>query len=160
MLCPKREQKLRLPDLDDNGDVVPHDHDEIQNDDFLIRRVNPKQHVVPDDNRGCRRISSKLFQPSSAENGGMSVDIKPLIEGLGEAPEQYVVTPVFLGAVEFSVDVARGNNLRVGYDPLPDNECHGEVWGSNRPNRFSGSQNKALHRSCRWLVELEDVELI
>ena len=151
---------MRPPDQNDNGDVIPHDHEEISNDDVLVRRVNPAQHVVQDNNKGCKRLSSKLFQPSSIENGGMSVDIKSLIEATGARPDEYVTTPIFHGAVEFSVSVARNNNLLVGYDPLPDNQCHGEVWGNNRPNRFSGGQTKALQRNCSWLVKLEGVDLM
>ena len=51
--------------------VIPYDEPEIEADRSIIRRINPVQHVIRDDNRNCRRISSKAFKPSSGVNAGM-----------------------------------------------------------------------------------------
>lgn len=89
----------------------------------------------------------------------MSVDIEALILDGGDDPKQYVITPIFTGSVAFSADNARNLGLKIGYDPIPENPCHGEVWGSPRANRFSSSQKKGLLAASEWYVEIEDVSL-
>jgi hypothetical protein len=42
----------------------------------------------------------------------------------------------------------------VGYDPLPDNAHHGEVWGI-----FSKGRQKKLLNSAQWFVEVDGVFL-
>lgn len=151
---------MSAPEYDDHGDVEPHDHNEISNDNLLIRRINPEQHVVYDNNRGVNRISSAAFKPSSAAKGGMSIDLKHLIENDNKEPSEYVTTPIFTGSVEFQASVVRGVGLWVGYDPLDINPYHGEVWASApRFNRFSDGQVKAIRRNAVWLVELPDVAI-
>jgi len=57
-----------------------------------------------------------------------------------------------MGSVFFEVAALRGQNLQVGYDPIPSNECHGEVWGAN-----TRAQWKGLQRLAAWYVEIPDV---
>ncbi|UIY25900.1 hypothetical protein LZK76_10915 [Rhizobium leguminosarum] len=151
---------MKQPTRDAAGKVTPHDHEEIANDDLLIRRIDPKQHVVPDENLNCRRLSSKAFQPSSHEGGGMSVDIQKLIESEGLDPAIYTTSPKYLGSIRFTAGAARAANLLVGYDPLPENPHHGEVWGENRPNRFSRTQQKAICAASTWLVSVPGVLIV
>lgn len=139
--------------------VDPYDEDQIDENDVVIRRINPRQHVVWDDNLGRRRVSSKAFSPSSRSNGGMSVDIEALIVADGHDPHEYVTTPIFTGSVALRAGDARALQLRIGYDPLPDNPYHGEVWGSSRPNRFSRRQKNGLIAASTWYVELKDVAI-
>jgi hypothetical protein len=140
--------------------MAPYDENQIDADDLVIRRINPQQHVVWDENRGCRRISSKVFSPSSGRNDGMSVDIEQLMLSDGVDPRHYVTTPVFMGSVAFSAGAARALGLLVGYDPIPKNPYHGEVWGGCRPNRFSRRQKKGLTEASRWYVELDGVDIV
>ncbi len=140
--------------------MEPYDEERIGADDTIIRRINPEQHIVWDNNRACNRVSSKVFSPSSGLNGGMSVDIEKLIVAGGEIPQEYVTDPVFIGSVSFSAGAARNLSLRVGYDPLPDNPYHGEVWGSSSANRFSRSQKKGLGQVSTWYVEIQGVEIM
>jgi hypothetical protein len=156
----RSEPNLQQPQYDANGDVTPHDHNEILNEDVLIRRIDPVQHVVPDENRGGKRISSKAFQPSSSPTGGMSVDIERLIVESGQDSKQFVTTPKFTGSVAFAVGVARSASLLVGFDPLEDNPFHGEVWGKARPNRFTGSQTTTLRNAASWYVAIDGVDII
>ncbi len=88
------------------------------------------------------------------------MDIKRLIVEAGLDPSIYVTTPRFSGSVAFPAQVARGAGLLVGYDPLPENPHHGEVWGANRPNRFSGAQTSALRNAAVWFVQIDNVELV
>ena len=34
------------------------------------------------------------------------------------------------GSGQFSASDIRALNLWAGYDPIPENRCHGEVWGT------------------------------
>jgi len=115
------------------------------------RRVNPDQHVVPNENTGGLRTSSKLFTPSSHDNGGMSVDILKLIENAGLNAQEFVTTPVYSGSVSLKANAAFTAGLRIGYDPknddpnLEDNPYHGEVWGPHdKPNKFTRRHKRAL----------------
>jgi len=137
----------------------PYNEDKIKDEDRIIRRINPEYHVVDDRNYNCKRVSTKAFSPSSSKNGGMSVDILDLIEKANINPQEFVTTPVFTGSVIFTAGEARGVQLIVGYHPIKDNPYHGEVWGSNEPNKFSKSQKKALLAKSKWFVELPNVNL-
>lgn len=136
---------LSKPQCDASGKVVPHDHGEIAPSDLLIRRINPGQHLVTDHNTNRRRVSSKAYQPSSEPNGGMSVDHEGLMLADSRDPKQFVAAPPFLGAVCFQATVARSSGLLVGYDPIPGNPYHCEVWGKDRPNRFPRSAVNSHH---------------
>ena len=107
--------------------VVPYDDPNIGNEEVLIRRINFEQHVVPDENPGGQRISSKANSPSPEPNGGMSVDILGLMESDGIDSKEFVTTPVFTGSVAFKANVARDLDLLVGSEPIKDNPYHGEV---------------------------------
>jgi hypothetical protein len=129
--------------------VVPHDHPEILNDDDVIRRISEEQLVTV---RGVRRISSIAFQPSGGANGGMSIDIKKSIEEAQLVAVDFVTTPKWIGSVIFKVDSPRSLGLLVGYDPLPDNLHHGEVWGA-----FSKAKSKSIQQASQWFVAIPDV---
>jgi len=139
--------------------VEPYDEEEIDSTGTIIRRINPIQHVVWDDNRKSHRISTKAFSPSSGKNGGMSVDIESLIINNGCDPKEYVTTPTFTGSVSFFAGDARKLDLVIGYDPISENLFHGEVWGSKRPSRFSNSQKRRLMAISKWYVKLENIFL-
>ena len=145
---------LTPPPRDGNGDVVPHDHPEIGDDDPVIRRISP-EHVVPDPKAGTgRRISTMAFQPSSHGNKGMSIDIEVLILEAQLDPKSFVTKPPFIGSVWFTARTLRNETLKVGYDPLEDNPYHGEVWGN-----FTVSRKKRLLEAARWYVEIDGVAL-
>lgn len=143
----------------------PYDEPNIKNEDTIIRRINPRQHIVRDDNNGCDRVSTKAFSASTEPNGGMSVDILKLIENAGVNAKEFVITPVFTGSVVFAAGAARKIGLLVGYDPLEgvsgvqDNPHHGEVWRTPPKSRFSSSQRKALLTASEWFVEIPGVRL-
>jgi hypothetical protein len=144
----------------------PYDEAEIEGNDVIIRRVNPNEHVVPDEKTGRLRTSSKLFSPSSGSNGGMSIDLLKLIESDGLNAREFVTTPVFTGSVCFFARDVREATLRVGYDPIKDvpgiadNPYHGEVWGPDaKPNKFTREQKRSLAKASTWFVELQNVEI-
>lgn len=139
------------PPRDANGEVIPHDHPEILGDHIVIRRISEKQIVV---DGGQRRISSIAFKPSSGPNGGMSVDLESFIIAQQLDPRAFVTTPVWMGSVCFRAGDLRADTLKVGYDPLPDNDCHGEVWGATKRPQW-----RRLQRLAVWYVQIDGVEI-
>ncbi|WIY54118.1 hypothetical protein O9Z70_06250 [Devosia sp. YIM 151766] len=142
---------LTPPPVDDNGNVVPHDHDGIVDQDRLIRRVSP-QHVVS--TASGRRLSTMAFQAAS-QNGGLSVDLETQLLEDGEDPVTYVAKPPFIGSVVFPAGDVRALGFKVGFNPLPpDLPHHGEIWGVQ-----TKSQKRALQQRATWHRPLADVSL-
>ena len=138
----------------------PYDEEEILGGHLVVRRVNPVQHVVNDENTGRVRISSKLYSKSRGPRDGMSVDLPELMKDDDVVPEEFVVTPEFTGAVAFPASVARRVDLMVGYDPIPEtNPYHGEVWRKDEGRDFSRSQKRELQSNAEWFVTLPEVAL-
>jgi hypothetical protein len=118
---------MQPPSHDEKG-VLPHDHAEIQNEDRLIRYVRPHVHAHFSDGRW--RISSAAFSPSSPPNdprSSVSVDIERLLLESGMQVPYRCVPPS--GVACLGVGMVRGLDLKVGWDPEPDNCCHGGIWG-------------------------------
>jgi hypothetical protein len=143
---------LQPPPHDAQG-VAPHNHDGILAEDLVIRRVTAEW-AIYDAKIGGKRLSSMAFRKSSGLNGGMSIDLKRQIEEAGVDPKHWVTSPTWIGSVTLGVGVLRAEAFQVGYDPLPDNPYHGEVWG-----QFSKGQQKRLLSSCAWFVPIPDVAL-
>lgn len=142
------------PPRDANGNVVPHDHGEILDAHGVIRRIS-EEHIVPDEKCPTgRRISTMLFRASSGANGGMSVDLQNEIERIGQDPKTYVTTPRFFGAVRLQAGQFRGEGFQVGADPIPTNQCHGEVWGT-----FTRGKQNRLLSLCEWFVPIDGVSI-
>ena len=135
---------MKLPPYDKYGHVEPHDHEEISNDDSVIRRVT-EHHI----NRrtGAPKLSSMLFEPSSSGSKSMSVDIEKLILDEGADPATHVMQGPSVGAVKIEAGTLRAQELQVGYEPLPENLCHGGVWGS-----FPRGKKKRLIEQSVFLV--------
>ena len=127
---------LQPPPRDDTGRVVPHDHPGIL-DGFLIVRGVTERHFA--NAGGQLKISTMLMQPSSGSNGGMSMDVGPLINWKTKGLQNLIVERGWIGAVVLEVEKIRALDLMVGWDPLDDNPAHGEVWGN-----FTRSKKKAL----------------
>ena len=87
----------------------------------------------------------------------MSVDVEKLIVADQHNPKEYVTSPKYLGSVSLTVGSVRGANLQVGYSPNPENPYHADIWGTDRPNRFTRSQKRDLMTSCNWYVRIEGV---
>ncbi len=149
---------IKAPPRDENGSVMPHDHEEILNNHEVIRRVSEKQLVIDSDGRKIN--SSIVFKASETGNCGMSVDLKYLIESAGIDSKVYVTTPRWIGSILLKVSDLRRLGFLVGYDPLetPElNPYHGEVWGT-----FSKGENgtrKKLQDLAVWFVEIDNVTI-
>jgi hypothetical protein len=141
------------PPKDSDGNVQPHDHAEIKDNDTVIRGIT--QHHIRNG-----RISSMAYQASSGKNQGMSVDITKLIEHDSKDPAEHINSnPHFVGAVKFGVGELREMEYKVGYDPITDSEpnpnpYHGQVWGT-----FPDSKKRKLARIAQKFVNLDGVNL-
>lgn len=151
-----RRLPLSPPPLDENNSVEPHNHPEIHDSDSVIRRISEQQHIVDDPKvpQG-RRVSTKAFNSSSGINGGMSIDLKTRIEVDGLDVKAHVTSPEWIGSVVVGVQLLRNLGLMVGYDPLPSNAYHGEVWG----NLTSKPIKKQILSSAVWFVKVPNVYL-
>jgi hypothetical protein len=145
------------------GDLRPNDDVEIAPDSLLIRHIcGLSNHVIWDDNRNCRRISTAAFSASSDDpRYGMSVDIGQFLMA-ANLPLDAMVEPGF-GAVSLRVGPVRSTGLFVGADPIPrdnaeglkENPYHGQVWGVKSP-----SHRRKLHKLVEdWVLKLHDVAL-
>jgi len=85
----------------------------------------------------------------------MSIDIKKSIEAAGLDARVFVTTPKWIGSVVFKAGVPRASGLLVGYEPIPGNDHHGEVWGT-----FSKADSKNIQRASIWFVAIPDVDVI
>lgn len=142
------------PPRDEHGNVVPHDHAEIRDDDGVIRRIHP-HYIVQDPKVGGKKISSMAIQKSTGPGGGMSVDLLREIVEAGLDPREFVISPPFLGAIKFTAGAFRRVDLMVGFDPLPpENPYHGEVWGE-----FTKPKQRQLLGVAEWFVPLEGIAL-
>lgn len=145
---------LQQPPRDGNGKIIPHDHDGLLPEDWVIRRISGQYIVDDPKEEGGKRISSMAFSPSNGPNGGMSVDIQKLIEEAGIDARTFVTTPVWIGSVRFKVGDLRGEELRVGFEPTRPNPFHGEVWGN-----FTKSRKERLKGICEWFEPIAEVSL-
>lgn len=143
---------LKLPPRNNNV-VTPHDHEGILHDDGIIRRIS-EEYVVYDEKIGGRRLSSKAFQASSEENGGMSIDLQRQIEEAGIDAREFVTTPCWTGSVIFKAGDLRNEEFKVGFDPITDNPYHGQVWGN-----FTNGKKKRMRRFCVWFVPIDNVSI-
>ena len=144
---------LKLPPKDGNGRVIPHDHDEIVGEDRVIRRITDWH--LTDMEGGGRRLSSAAFEPS--DDGQVSVDIEKLLLEANLDPGEYSEALPSVGSICWSAQYLRSEQLKVGYDPLPNNPYHGGVW--NGTGRMSRGLRKRIISNSSWLKKVQNVEI-
>ena len=117
----------RAPPLrDEHGKIVPHDHPEIGDDDFVIRHIVPPYDLHLEGDTGITRVASGAY--SVSEDGGMSVDIQKWLQEDG-LPDLHYLADESRGATRISVRFLRSLGLKVGWDPDNGHAHHGAVWG-------------------------------
>jgi hypothetical protein len=132
---------------------MPHDDLAILPESVLVRHINPKYHVVPDENTNGRRITSAAFAATNGDpHYGMSVDVNQLLSEQ-QLPAAHKV-PSGMGAVSLVVADLREKRLQVGSDPVPANEFHGQVWGVKKTLR-----NVVQKLVKDWVVPLDGVAI-
>jgi hypothetical protein len=120
------------PLRDQDGKILPHDHPEILDDDYILRHIVPPYDLHPDPDKGVTRVSSGAYSESS--DGGMSVD---LVRWMAEDgfPELYYLADDTVGAKRIRVGDLRDLGLQVGWDPDGGHPHHGAVWGIKQSHR-------------------------
>jgi hypothetical protein len=147
---------LSQPPRDKDGKVIPHNHAGIGSLDGIIRRIT-EQYIVTEAN-GRRRLSSMAFSPSSDLDGGMSVDLQVQIEKAGLDCREYLNTTAAqcIGAIRFEAGALREKNFQVGFDPMPLNPYHGEVWGQFT----SRMKRQILPHLASWFIEIAGISIV
>lgn len=120
------------PLRDANGTIIPHDHPEILDDDYVLRHIVPPHDLHPDTAKGVTRVASGAYSESS--DGGMSVDI---LRWMAEdrLDECYYLADEIVGATKLRVGDLRAIGLQVGWDPDSGHSHHGAVWGIKQSHR-------------------------
>ena len=144
---------LEPPPRDALGNVQPHDNAGISAGHGIIRRISEQQ-LVLDEKIGQRRISSLAFKASKGPLGGMSVDLEQSIVDAGLEPKRYVTSPRWIGSIRFLAGALRADDYHVGFDPLPTNPHHGEVWGE-----FGRDNRRRLRKICHWYVPIDNAQI-
>jgi hypothetical protein len=90
----------------------------------------------------------------------MSIDIEPFMLSDGVDPRVRCTTPKFAGSLAFQVASFRSRNFQVGYDPLPENPYHGNVWDPAGKHKFSRATQRALLKEATWLVPSPGVAIV
>ena len=145
--------QMKLPPADEDGNTLPHDHEQIADNHFVIRRVSDKQ-IAIDKKTGEKRLSSMVYKASSEKNGSMSVDLEHLILQAGICPKEHVTHSTWVGSIKIKAEDIRSSNFQVGYDPINDNPYHGGIWGN-----FSKKNQNHLRSGSQWFVEIEGVSI-
>lgn len=141
------------PPLDDEGVVIPHDHDQIRHDDVIIKRVTENDiYRSPEE----VRIATSLLSQSSDKYSGSSINIEKVILEQEDSVESYCLKfPNVIGAISFPAKLVRDNGGLVGYEPLDDDPAHGEIWEVKRkPKKVK------ILRGARVVFGLEDLTYI
>ncbi len=106
---------------------------------LLYRRVHPN-FVVPDEDRGCQRLSGGAFNDEE-----MSVHLGDVLTRIGKDPKTVVAHPYCL--VSLIARVARDNGQTIVRSPTDEDESHGAVNG-----RKPKSVLNALKAAASWEV--------
>ncbi len=114
------------PPRDQNGKIVPHDHPDIHDDDYVIRHIVPPFDLHPDLGTQTTRVGSGAYSESS--DGGMSVDIQRWMRQ-NSLDDFYYLADETEGATRICVGKLRALGLKVGWDPDGGHAHHGAVWG-------------------------------
>ena len=120
------------PLRDQDGKIIPHDHPDIFDDDYVLRHIVPPHDLHPDEARNVVRVSSGAYSESS--DGGMSVDILRWMAG-DHLDECYYLDDERMGATKVRVGDLRALGLLVGWDPDNGHPHHGAVWGIKQAHR-------------------------
>lgn len=120
------------PQRNQDGKIIPHDHPEIVDDDFVLRHIVPPHDLHPDTTKNIVRVSSGAYSESS--DSGMSVDILRWMteDGLDEC---HYLADETVGATKVRVGDLRLMGLQVGWDPESGHPHHGAVWGVKQSHR-------------------------
>jgi hypothetical protein len=125
---PTRQPPLR----NEAAKIVPHDHPEIADDDYVIRHIVPPFDLHIETEAGITRVASGAY--SASDDGGMSVDIQRWMQE-DDLDDLYYLPDETQGATRIRVGDLRAIGLKVGWDPDNGHPHHGAVWGIKTTHR-------------------------
>jgi hypothetical protein len=120
------------PPRTQDGKIIPHDHPEILDDDYVLRHIVPPHDLHVDEVKNIVRVSSGAYSESS--DGGMSVDILRWMAN-DRLDEYFYLADETIGATKIRVSDLRAMGLQVGWDPESGHKHHGAVWGIKHRHR-------------------------
>lgn len=124
----------------------------IEDEDRLLRRINPEHHLVPDESGYGRRLSSGAFGDSSRGAKALSVSIEKFLNSPQDALRNY--QGHFL--VAFTAGFARGLTPKQGiaHTPTREDYSHGDVFGKK-----TGPVKDQLREEANknWIVAPSDL---
>ena len=142
------------PHLDNSGNVIVHDHPELHGKYRVFRKVF--QNHLHANRDGSSRLSSQFYKPSTTGTCGLSVDLEQLLVQDGEDVDDFFKDGDCLGVVSFPVEEVRQNDFLVGYEPIPTDIYHGEVW---QPQLKRNTFAKQIKEYASWFIPIEGVSL-
>ena len=96
----------------------------------FIRTLTSPHHVVPDEDTGAYRISTKAFGPSSSDSK-LSGDLEQTLKADGlEATAMYPAIKNPVGAAAVTIGDILAAKATVEHDPVWTNFYHGSVFGT------------------------------
>lgn len=139
------------PNRDGNGEVIPHDDQQmLPPGAHLIRHVH-RLHTMPDSNNGgALRATSAAFTFSSDGSQSMSTDAWDPMQAAGLSHDHYAA-PEGKGAAKFIVDAARAETFQAATEPVQGNIHHCGIWQPNPP-LGTNQTDKACRRLSRSSV--------
>ncbi len=147
---------LSPPPRDQHGAVLPHDHNEIYDEDELVRHLTI-HHLAPTKGGG-KRVSSAFLSRSSQRADpyeGYSVELLRLLIEDGIDLSGRYCRGGKIGGAAISAGCLRAEStpetvVKVGYAPEPENAYHCAAWGIDfdRPN----ARRYRVLQAMRWLV--------
>lgn len=128
---------------------------QLQRDLRFIRTLQSPHHIVPDEETGLYRISSKAFGPSSAD-GKLSGDLEQIlkVDGL-EATAMYPAVRDAIGAAAVTIGNILAAKATVEHDPVWTNFYHGSVLGTKAKR-----VKDRLREAAVEIIEIDQAEAV
>ena len=128
------------------GTSQPYEDDTTIGDDAELWRRIPPWHVVPDANRGGKRISKAAFE-DHPDGSPMSVVLGQEVLASGRDASSVVNGFQDFCLASVTAGLARSLNQGIARRPLPDEPAHAEVFGKK-----TDSVRKKLAKAAVWII--------
>jgi hypothetical protein len=124
--------------------MTPDDDASVPDECGLYRRILPSpDQVVPDENRGCYRVSSAPF----LKKREMSVVLEDRLRADGREPSDALRNHPGQYLIRLGAGFVRAHGQIVVRNPQPDEPAHGDVIGE-KPRRIA----RAFAAAACWVV--------
>lgn len=125
---------------------------QLQPDLRFIRTLQSPFHVVPDQQTGRYRISSKAFSASKLD-GGLSGDLEQILQADGLQPTAlYPAVRNAVGAAAIPIGKIQEAGGNVCHDPVWRNWYHGSVFN------ITDAVKRKIFKSASEMIEIDQAE--